>query len=169
MILGIDPGNEETALVVIDGDLFPVYAAKVANDDINQALWALVVNCGCFQAVGIECIASYGMAVGKEVFETAEWSGRIREIAKAKWTTAKILRVYRKQVTMHICLSTKANDSNIRRAILDRYPTTGGGKTPQVGTKSQPGPLFGFANDMWAALGVAITTAEKQNELTIWK
>jgi hypothetical protein len=51
-------------------------------------------------------------------------------------------------------------DKHVRQAILDRFPGTGGGKTPQIGTKKQPGPLYGVKGHMWAALAVALT-AEK--------
>ena len=62
---------------------------------------------------------------------------------------------------MHLCNSVRAKDSNVRQALLDRFPATGGGKTPQIGTKSKPGPLYGFSKDMWAALGVALTFANR--------
>ena len=58
---------------------------------------------------------------------------------------------------MYLCNSMRAKDSNIRQAILDRYPTTGGGKCPQVGTKKEPGPLYGVSKDVWAAIGVGLT------------
>ena len=60
-----------------------------------------------------------------------------------------------------LCNSARAKDANIRAALLDRYEPTGGGKTPQVGTMSQPGPLFGFSADMWATLAVGITYQER--------
>ena len=68
--------------------------------------------------------------------------------------------LYRRDVKMHLCQNASANDANIRRAILDLFPRTGGGKTPQSGTKSQPGPLYGVTNHVVAALGVALTHAK---------
>lgn len=42
-------------------------------------------------------------------------------------------------------------------ALLDLFPRTGGGATPQIGTKAKPGPLYGVSSHAWAALGVAVT------------
>ena len=65
--------------------------------------------------------------------------------------------VSRSGAKMHVCGVSNAKDSNIRRALLDMYPRTGGGKEPAVGIKKQKGPLYGMANDMWAALAVGVT------------
>ena len=80
------------------------------------------------------------------------------------------MRVYRKQkaecesVCMHLCKNNRAKDGNVRQAILDRYPATGGGKNPQVGTKKAPGPLYGVSGHAWQALAVAITAIETRGQ-----
>jgi hypothetical protein len=103
-------------------------------------------------------IASYGMAVGKEVFETCVWIGRFIE----NWRDPDAAKlVYRKDVKMFLCGTTKAKDANIRQALIDSYPATGGGAIPQIGTKNAPGPLYGVSSHVWPALGVALT-AENQ-------
>lgn len=170
MILGIDPGNKETAIVMLQPhDGTPVFADKMENHRIKDTLAAILEGPKHLYVAGIECVASYGMAVGREVFETAEWSGRIREILARFVAPENIVRVYRREVKLHICGSPKANDANIRKALIDLYPPIGGGSVPQVGTKSKPGPLFGFSKDKWAALGVAITTSEKRNQLPVFE
>ena len=69
-------------------------------------------------------------------------------------------KIYRMDVKMYLCNNTRAKDGNIRQAIIDRYPANGGGKTPQIGTKKHPGPLYGVSKDVWSALAVAIYCAE---------
>jgi len=170
MIIGIDPGNKESALVLIDDQNLPLESGKMENHRVQYWLHDMVINRVEGELlIGIECIASYGMAVGAEVFQTAEWSGRIREYADEWLCAESILRVYRRDVKLNLCGSSKANDSNVRQAIIDRYPANGGGMVPQIGTKKEQGPLYGFAKDKWAALGVALTVADKQNELFIWE
>ena len=110
------------------------------------------------EVMAVEMIASYGMAVGREVFETCVWIGRFLQ----SWRDPDaVLLVYRKDVKIHLCGTTKAKDANIRQALLDSYPATGGGATPQVGTKSYPGPLYGVSSHVWPALAVAVTIASK--------
>jgi hypothetical protein len=169
MILGIDPGNKETALVLIDEQRIPAQSEKIANAKLSNWIYAMWIQRSIFpEAIGIECIASYGMSVGAEVFETAEWSGRIREILDEFIGPDHIYRVYRKQVKLNLCGTTKAKDGNIRQALIDRYPAIGGGKCPQIGTKKEQGPLYGLHSDLWAALAVAHTVADIKDELTNW-
>lgn len=172
MIIGIDPGNRETAIVTIDEDFTPLEAVKLANEEVAGHLAFLLRTHFRYTDpdwIGLECVASYGMAVGADVFETAEWCGRIREKLGSIFPYTPVKRVYRKAVKHHLCGQTRAKDSNIRQAIIDRYPATGGGKVPQVGTKSNPGPLYGFAKDKWAALGVALTVAETGQQLPVFE
>jgi hypothetical protein len=166
MILGIDPGPKQTAIVLVDKQMIPIRIEKAPNKSI-LGLFEELAPIPCI--VGIECVASYGMAVGADVFETAEWCGRIREAIANHIYLPLIYRVYRKQVKTTLCGTTKANDSNIRQALIDLYPATGGGKVPQIGTKKEQGPLYGMHSDLWAALAVAHTVADNKNELKIWE
>ena len=152
-LLAIDPGPEQSAIVLIQEDLI-THKAKLTNHDV----FAWIRQPGYpFQNpshVSIEMIASYGMPVGAEVFETCVWIGRFWQVAVEAGRACE--KVYRKDVKLWLCGTNRAKDANVRQALLDKFPRTGGGKTPQIGTKSQPGPLFGFAGDMWAALAVAM-------------
>jgi hypothetical protein len=68
------------------------------------------------------------------------------------------VRVKRIEVKSHICHSAKANDANIRQALIDRY----NGKDAAIGKKAKPGPLYGVSGDMWAALAVGLTVLDRQ-------
>lgn len=151
-LLCIDPGTTESGFVLFDGENIIDRSSGVDNN----LLLAAVENSIPANHLAIEMVASYGMAVGKSVFETCVWIGRFIEAFPGRYT-----KVYRKDVKMCLCQSMRAKDSNIRQAILDRFPATGGGKTPQVGTKKQPGPLFGISKHAWSALAVGITYFEE--------
>lgn len=143
MIIAIDPGNIESAYCIIDKDLKPVEFAKVKNEELLMMLEVATYE---MQTV-IEMIASYGMAVGKEVFETCLWIGRFDH---ASANPAEL--VYRKDVKMHICGNTRAKDANIRQALIDRFGP--------VGTKKEKGHFYGFKADIWSAYAVGITYLE---------
>lgn len=156
LIIGIDPGSEESAYVVYENGKIRASGIKTNScllDDVREGDWEYYP-----KHLAIEMVASYGMPVGKTVFETCLWIGRF---IQAWGDDSTYTKIYRKtDVCMTLCHSTRAKDSNIRQAIIDRYPATGGGKTPQIGTKKQPGPLYGVSKDIWSALAVAITYSE---------
>lgn len=159
MILAIDPGNEQSAWILYDRqNKMPVKFGKEPNDIVLEVLKK---NKDKTNELAIEMIASYGMAVGQSVFETCVWVGRFIQL----WTEInqknKIKKIYRKDVKIHICQTMKAKDSNIRQAIMDRYGST---REIAIGKKNNPGPLYGISNDVWAALGVAITYCEANLE-----
>jgi hypothetical protein len=154
--LGIDPGTIESAYVLYDKDSKqPLDFGKIPNEELLDKLYTWGKQ-GLDADLAIEMIASYGMPVGKTTFETVLWLGRFIEA----WTHHKpeVRKIYRKQDTcMHMCHSARAKDANISAAICDRY---GGSMKIAKGTKKTPGPLYGFAGDVWQAMGVAITAAE---------
>ena len=149
ILLAVDPGSEFSAYVVLDSGVI-VAKAKVPNHKLLGALGHELLP----DRMAIEMIASYGMPVGADIFETCFWIGRFWE--RALGWPIDCERVYRKDVKMFLCGSTKANDSNITTAIVDIYdPHRRFGKHGK-GTKKNPGPLFGFAKDMWAAMAVGL-------------
>lgn len=100
----------------------------------------------------IEMVASYGMPVGKEVFDTCVWIGRFTQQADEIGKEYKY--IYRKDEKMNICNSMKAKDSNIRQALIDRFG--------EVGTKKNPGWFYGFKTDIWQAYAVGVTYLDMQ-------
>lgn len=153
MILGIDPGNLESAYVVVADDLSEVLEkGKVENHELMKLLTRFKLTYD-IRYVAIEMIASYGMAVGASVFDTCVWIGRFKEhCLKLLW---EVEFVYRKEEKMILCNSMKAKDSNITQALVDRFAPN----TPNKGKgyKSNPGLFYGFKSDIWQAYAVAVT------------
>ncbi len=154
-ILAIDPGCTESAWLIFENGEIQGFG-KVPNEE----MLALIqphnphYNGGQADHLAVEMVASYGMPVGKDVFETVFWSGRFVEAFSGPHT-----KVYRKDVKMHLCGSMRAKDSNIRQALIDRFG-------PQ-GTKSNPGGTYGISKDVWSALAVAAyycDVHEKENK-----
>lgn len=154
-IFAVDPGNTESGWVIIDADSCePLQFGKSTNAQVldhcyGDLDWDVVV---------IEMIASYGMAVGAEVFETCVWIGRYLEATSGKLVTPEAQLVKRHPVKMHHCHSARAKDSNITQALVDRFAPgqTNHGK----GTKANPGWFHGFAKDVWQAYALAVYAAD---------
>lgn len=159
MILAIDPGNTESAYVLIENDLSRVVEkGKVENFELVDIILRIKDEHSSLEHIAIEMIASYGMAVGKTVFETCVWIGRFIQLIRIEFGVEADL-IYRSEEKMCLCHSMKAKDSNIRQALVDIYApnTPNGGK----GTKKSPGYFYGFKSDIYSALAVAHTYKKK--------
>src|SRR5690348_12483330 len=100
-ILAIDPGNTHSGYALINStDRRPVHVGKVPNEQLATELRTGLST--HVEHIAIEMVASYGMAVGKEVFETCVWIGRYLELTGG---TADL--VYRREVKLHHCHSAK--------------------------------------------------------------
>jgi hypothetical protein len=153
-ILAIDPGPAESAYVVIDDDLRPYIADKMPNDDLRDWVMDLRWSAQAPESVAIEMVASYGMAVGAEVFETCVWIGRFAERSPV---TPEL--VYRRDVKLHHCHSAKAKDANITQALIDRFAP--GVPNKGKGTKAEPGWFYGFRADIWQSYALAVYVADR--------
>lgn len=154
-IIGVDPGTEQSAMVLLKDDAIWQHAI-VANEAMLD--WI----CGDFTTLPdavlvLEKIESQGMAVGKETFLTVFWAGRFAQA----WSSRQLRfeQVTRRQVKLHLCQSMRATDANIRQAIIDRYALT---KAEAIGTKKTPGPLYGIRSHEWSALSVGLTWGDQQ-------
>jgi hypothetical protein len=145
-VLAVDPGTYDSALVLFDGAV-PISAQHLPND---QALEQ--IRNTRYDHLAIEMVASYGMPVGFETFETCVWIGKFIEAAKRP-----AHYVYRKDVKAHLCQTSRAQDSHVRQALIDRY----GGKARAIGNKKSPGPLYPMAKDLWSATAVGVTFLDK--------
>jgi hypothetical protein len=153
IILAIDPGNTHSAYVLYDVERNAVLDhGKEVNEIFIYNLPRFVVENEEIPKLYVEMIASYGMAVGATVFETCVWIGRFIQ----EWPFSSNL-IYRRDVKLFLCGNPRAKDANIRQAIIDLF----GGKDLAIGKKANPGPLYGIKADVWAALAVALTAADK--------
>ena len=141
-LLAIDPGPEKSGYVVWESDRV-VDCGHEPNDILRG-----YINYHC-NAVAIEMIASYGMAVGAAVFNTCVEIGRFVQLSKSEHIDCSL--VFRKDVKMFVCRSMKAKDANIRQSLIDHIGP--------VGTKANQGPLYGVKSHAWAALAIAVTAA----------
>lgn len=148
MILSIDPGNIESAYVLMDEDYRPIDFDKARNEIIRE----VIPDADCDELV-IEMVASYGMAVGATVFETCVEIGRFVQIAAARQIPTTL--VYRREVKRNLCGVMSAKDSNIIQALIDRFAkdTPNRGK----GYKKAPGFFYGFRADIWQAYALGVT------------
>ncbi|MCK9497845.1 MAG: hypothetical protein M0Q27_03435 [Candidatus Colwellbacteria bacterium] len=166
--LAIDPGPQYSAYVLVNQKGGVLRHGYEENERL-KAVWPTA------DRLLVEMVASYGMPVGQEIFETCLWIGRFIEAFGKPF-----VKVYRKEVKLALCQSLRAKDSHVRQALLDLY----GGKHHAVGNKKcpvckgkkvvgrarldcrvckktgwlyPPGPLAGIHGDQWAALAVAAT------------
>ena len=149
--LAIDPGDVQSAYCFLDREtLRPLRFAKVDNQTL-----LLIVQVEAYEEIVIERVQSFGMAVGRNVFETCEWIGRYTQAA-----TAPVHYIYRQEEKLHICRDSRAKDANIRRALIDRFAKhdLDNGK----GTKKNPDWFYGFKADCWSAYAVGLTHVERK-------
>lgn len=164
-VLAIDPGNAESAYALIDAmDCRPVAFGKLPNAELNSALHMSAY--GSTAHVAIEMVASYGMAVGADVFETCVWVGRFYEtITRRRLGEPQLVK--RHPIKLHHCHSARANDSNITRALIDRFAP--GQPNRGKGTKANPGWFYGFAKDIWQAYALAVYVADTHPDRDDWR
>jgi len=145
-ILAIDPGPIKSAYVIWDGEKI-LDLGIVDNKEMLSKHLYIMGKLTTYDAV-IEKVTSYGMAVGESVFDTVFWTGQFyRHFKNWGW---KCNRVPRMDVKMHLCHSSRAKDSNIRQALIDRFE-------PDLPPKCRPkGILKGISKDCWQALALAV-------------
>jgi len=157
-IFAIDPGPEKSAWLQYDPN-----KSRVIGFDIDDNYVVLDVLSDIAKQseepvyVVIEFPECFGMPVGRDIFKTCYWIGRFAQVASQEFVIVKW--VSRSKVKETLCRSMRARDSNIRAALIDRF---GPGKEKAIGTKKNPGPLYGIKRDVWSALAIAVTFAEKQ-------
>lgn len=145
-ILSIDPGNIDSAFVVLDENYRIHDFGKVKNEELYE-----YIKTNNFDELAIEMVASYGMAVGESIFETVFWIGRFWEITDCPIKK----KIYRKDEKMNLCGTMKAKDTNIRQALIDRFAKHD--KKNGKGTKKNPDTFYGFKADIWQSYACGVT------------
>ena len=158
MILAVDPSNKEhTAYVFINEETYePVKFGMCGAEEMLQLLDNYF---NIIDHVAIEMVASYGLPVGRDVFETCIFIGRMLEhIRDGNYTY-----IYRKDVKLNLCGRMQGvNDSTVKQALINRFAKFDfrSGK----GTKKNKDFFYGFKGDIWQAYAVGVTYLDKLKE-----
>lgn len=141
MVLGLDPGPSETAYCLVDTDFNIQAADKRALPEVFKFLYAARAP----DHVAIESIQSYGMMVGRSVFDTCYSIGRILQRCddlEIPWVLYP-----RPEYARRICGTGKISDAILRQALLLRF-----------GDDSKNGPLYQLKGnpDKRSAFAVAV-------------
>lgn len=147
-ILALDPGCTQSASLCWDGRT--VSEASICQN-ADMLLYLRSFTLAASEELHVEMISSYGMPVGREVFDTCLWIGRFIE-AWEMATKRQATLVYRQQIKLHHCHSARAKDANVRRALIDKY-----GKP---GTKKEQGVTYKLKSHLWAAFALATYAVE---------
>lgn len=145
LIYGIDPGTTDTGWVLWDGKR-PVEFGITPNAEFLCRLRSSEIPLPLY----VEMIASYGMAVGKETFQTVLWIGRFIETWDLHGFPWQLC--YRLNIKVHHCKTARAKDANVTQALKDKY----GDK----GTRANRGPFFGVSSHVWSAVAIAAYASE---------
>lgn len=154
LVLALDPGTTQTGWCVYCACGTSECGIQDSGVMPNPEMLAMLqTRRRAGMQLAIEMIASYGMAVGREVFETCVWIGRFQQ---AWFDPSAVRLIYRKDVKLHLCNSPRAKDTNVWQALVDKFGPPG--------TKAAPGALYGVKSHARAALAVAVTALETKQE-----
>lgn len=139
-IVAVDPGPEQSGYCIWQQGRI-LECGVLPNCELSMAVYR---DRFPESMLAMEWIESFGLAVGREVFETVYFCGKLAH----SWG-GKVLRVPRRACKIYLCGTMQAKDANIRQALLD--------KIGPKGTKANPGPTYLVRSHSWSALAVGVT------------
>lgn len=160
-LLAIDPGSEFTGWILLElrSALELPVPLEHGKDPNPEVLTMLRRGDQDPDQVVLEWMSPRGMPTSAQEFETMFWAGRFAEAAEVEG--ALVGRLVRDEAKRILTGKRNAKDPNVRAALIDLY---GGirGKAGAVGVKKDPGPLYGIAADVWAALAVGVAWTQRE-------
>jgi hypothetical protein len=153
IITAIDPGTDESGIVMWTPSGKPILAEKAKNEWIKSVVGMYTRPERVFV---IEEINPYTM--GKTIRDTILWSGRFQEAIESRG--GEVVYLSRNQIRQALCGSAgpRINDTAIKQALVDRFAY--GQKNFGKGTKKEPGFFYGFSKDIWQAFALAVAYAK---------
>ncbi len=179
-VLALDTGSTRTGWVIFDEDAdrrgdAPILAHGITpNVELVEvvtanAIYLIGLNGLARAHVAAEWFELHGMRTPPALLESVFWLGRFTEALGGS-----VDRITRREVTTHLLgrgwasrkgtqgfVKRPSTDSLVRAALIQRY---GPLEADAIGKASAPGPLHGITGDMWSALAVAVTYADRNTD-----
>lgn len=143
MILAIDPGSEQSAYVLWDGER--IVEAKIEDNELLAI--RLRLGFDTYVELHIEWISSYGMRVGSSIFETCYWVGVFDECWHGPATRTRRIDIKRWHTGR-----PSSKDADVSGALKEKYG--------EKGTKKNPGLTYPLKKDLWQAFALATFVTE---------
>lgn len=131
-VVGVDPGPAESAYALLTEDQRVLGADKVGNDSLIERIRQAPP-----AHVAIESIQSYGMPVGRSVFDTCYMIGRLIQVCIDHRIPYALYP--RQEYLRKICGGSFTKDSILRQALELRFGGYGETITDEVIPDGQPG------------------------------
>ncbi len=157
-ILGIDPGSEKSAYIILkllSYDSFKIEQKNwLDNEYLVKMLIRRVMEYNKLECA-IETIVSYGNIIGQKTIDTSIWAGQFFRLLRD--LKQDVCFLTRPNIKLNLCHNRAAKQKNIIQVIKDRFG--------DLGTKKNPGKLYdlkinvpkGSRDHLWSALAVVIT------------
>ena len=141
-VLAIDPGTRESGFVLWDGKTILDKGMRDNGALLEDIRAKVFIPYELFYA--IEGFTYYGKPVGRDVFDTLIFVGRVIEAA---YCPVEI--VYRRDIKLFLTGTVKSKDKDVRAALLARF-----GKEV----------THGLAGHLWSAFSVAVYFMESYSD-----
>ena len=147
LILGIDPGPQESAYFVLEDGKITPSRAYFANDQLLGLLGSAKASGIC--RIAIETLQNYNAPMSGDTINTVKWVGRFIQQALCSGFEEEVdVREYvRPSIKAFLVGTASCNDVAVKRALECRYGYARKGQ-PLEGLK-------GAKDHQWAALAVA--------------
>ena len=154
LILGVDPGETHSGVVLFDTFLNQVVWAR----DMTVAELEHHIEGGWLyrpDTIVCENIVPMGVPFSSNLRATCRTIDRAELIAEQLRITWVF--VTRNEVKIVLCGRCKGvKDANVSCAVQERF----GGRKAALGTKKEPGPLHGVSGHCWQALAAVLTAID---------
>jgi len=144
IICGIDVGSEKSGVCIWNTDKQEILYSN--HEEANGAI-PFDVHGSCWVThYVIEDIRSYGMPVGVTTFDTCKAIGRFQE--RLEQNEQDYYLVFKPEIQLHFCHTSRAKDANIARVLKDRFG--------EKGTKKNQGTLYPLKKHSWDAFALCV-------------
>ena len=159
-LLAIDTGNISSAYIIFCTEENRVIEKDfLENEKFIERILTLT-----FDEVAIEKIVSLGMPIGATTIDTIFFNGRLYEIFKK---LKKVPFWYpRIDIKMHLCHTTRAKDTNVRTALVNRFGEPSTKKNPHNKYNELNDKIY-FGSHFWSCLGIAVYHLEPHHSYPV--
>lgn len=152
-----------------------VWGRMQPNSQILSMLESAENTFGVPLFVVFEGLSSYGKRIGESTINTLLWMGRMIHAydRRRDFGETRSQIVLRRTVAAHLVGSRRKGDPTmdtmVKHAVAERFGGMGATLQSVKGKASDPGPCYGFSEDIWQAAGLAIAYLEGAETEEKWR